>query len=81
MFLSPILIHPEHSHRAQQVVSCEGKENEFCAARSFDCQDWLAKLVGFKVTLTGRYLLYLRSSWDRSADLAGLVCVRIITVL
>ena len=55
-----------------------GKKN---SAIGFDWRDCFASLVGWKVTLSGRYRLNLRSSCARSADLDGRVNARIMTVL
>ena len=55
-----------------------GKKN---SASGLDCRNCFANLVGWKVTPSGRYLLNLRSSWDRSAGMDGLVSAKSITIL
>ena len=51
------------------------------SATGLDCLDCFANLVGWNETPSGRYFLNLRSRWERSADLDGLVSARSITVL
>ena len=55
-----------------------GKKN---SATGLDCPDCFANLVGWKEAPSVRYFLNLRSRWERSADLDGLVSARSITVL
>ena len=50
-------------------------------ASGLDCWDCFANVVGWKITPSGGYLLNLRSSCDRTADLDGLVRARSITVM
>ena len=47
-----------------------GKKN---SATGLDCLDCFANLVGWNKTPSERYFLNLRSRWERSADLDGLV--------
>ena len=58
-----------------------GKAGKKYSAIGLYWRDCFANFVGWKATPSGRYLLNLKSSWDRSADLDGLVRARSTTNL
>ena len=58
-----------------------GKAGKKNSAIGFDWRDCFASFVGWKATPSGRYRLNFRCSWDRSADLDGLVSANNSTVL
>ena len=51
------------------------------SATGFNRLDCFANLVGWNETPLGRYFLNLRSRWERSVELDGVVSSRSITVL